>query len=72
MDENDNKKSGRLVLTRKLHESVYIGDDITITILHVEHGKVKIAVSAPRNIPVFRKELLVKKETTGTTDETTN
>lgn len=46
-----------LVLTRKLEESIVIGKDITITILAIEKEKVKIGISAPREIPVIRKEL---------------
>jgi carbon storage regulator len=46
-----------LVLTRKLEESIVIGQDVTITILAIEKDKVKIGISAPRDIPVIRKEL---------------
>jgi carbon storage regulator len=46
-----------LVLTRKLEESIIIGQDVTITILSIEKDKVKIGISAPREIPVIRKEL---------------
>jgi carbon storage regulator len=46
-----------LVLTRKLEESIVIGQDVTITILSIEKDKVKIGISAPREIPVIRKEL---------------
>ncbi len=46
-----------LVLTRKKEESIVIGKDITITILAIEKEKVKIGISAPREIPVIRKEL---------------
>jgi carbon storage regulator len=46
-----------LVLTRKLDESIVIGQDIVITVLSIEKDKVKIGISAPREIPVVRKEL---------------
>jgi carbon storage regulator len=46
-----------LVLTRKLEESIVIGQDVTITILSIEKDKVKIGINAPREIPVIRKEL---------------
>ncbi|MEI8132443.1 MAG: carbon storage regulator CsrA [Leptolinea sp.] len=46
-----------LVLTRKLEESIVIGQDVIITILAIDKDKVKIGISAPREIPVLRKEL---------------
>ena len=46
-----------LVLTRKQEESIVIGKDITITILAIDKEKVKIGISAPREVPVIRKEL---------------
>lgn len=46
-----------LVVSRKKGESILIGDDIEITIIKVEEGAVKIAISAPKNIPILRKEL---------------
>ena len=46
-----------LVLTRKLEESIVIGQDVTITILAIDKDKVKIGISAPREIQVLRKEL---------------
>ena len=46
-----------LVLTRRLDESLVINDNIVITILAVEGDKVKIGVSAPREVPVLRQEL---------------
>ncbi len=46
-----------LVLTRKLEESIVIGKDVTITILAIDKEKVKIGISAPREVPVVRKEL---------------
>ena len=49
-----------LVLTRKSGESLYIGDDIVITVIDVRKGQVKIGVEAPKSVPVYRKELLEK------------
>jgi len=46
-----------LVLTRKLEESIVIGQDVTITILAIDKDKVKIGIIAPREIQVLRKEL---------------
>jgi len=47
-----------LVLTRKNGESIKIGDEIEITILSSKNDQVKIGIKAPKNIEVFRKEIL--------------
>lgn len=47
-----------LVLTRKKDESVVIGDEIEIIISEISEDKVKIAIKAPKNIKIFRKELI--------------
>lgn len=46
-----------LVLTRKNGESIKIGDDIEITILSLKNDQVKIGISAPKNVEVYRKEV---------------
>ncbi len=48
-----------LVLTRKTNQSIMIGDEIEISVLGVSGDKVRIGISAPKNIPVFRKEVYV-------------
>lgn len=47
-----------LVLARKLEESIIIGDNVTIKIISIEKGVVKIGIDAPRDISIVRKELL--------------
>ena len=47
-----------LVLTRKLMEKVYIGDEICVTIVRLEGGQVRLGIEAPREISVVRAELL--------------
>lgn len=47
-----------LVLTRKVEESILIGDDIEIMVLGVSGDKVRIGINAPREIDVFRKEVM--------------
>ncbi len=47
-----------LVLARKLDESIVIGDDITIKVISVEKGVVKLGIDAPRDISIVRSELL--------------
>jgi len=46
-----------LVITRKKGESLLIGNDIEITISKIDDGSVKIAIDAPREITILRKEL---------------
>jgi carbon storage regulator len=46
-----------LVLSRKLEESIMIGDKIEIKIIAVHGETVKLGIVAPRNIPVHRKEV---------------
>jgi carbon storage regulator len=46
-----------LVITRKKGESILIGEDIEITVVKTEDGSVKLAISAPKNITILRKEL---------------
>ena len=46
-----------LVLTRKTNQSIMIGDEIEISVLSVAGDKVRIGIDAPRDIPVFRKEV---------------
>ena len=46
-----------LVLTRKLEESVMIGDNIEIKVISVHGETIKLGITAPRSIPVHRKEV---------------
>jgi carbon storage regulator len=47
-----------LVLTRRSDESIIIREDIVVTVLAIEGDRVKLGVSAPREISILRKELL--------------
>ena len=51
-----------LVLSRKINQRIYIGDDITITVCEVDRGKVRIGIEAPRGMPIFREELLTAEQ----------
>ena len=46
-----------LVLGRQRNESIMIGDDIEITIVDVRGDKVRLGITAPKNIPVHRREI---------------
>lgn len=46
-----------LVITRKKGESLLIGDDIEITVTKIDDGSVKIAINAPKEISIVRKEI---------------
>jgi len=49
-----------LVLTRKGNQSIMIGDDIEVSVLAIMGEKVRIGIDAPRNVPVFRKEVYLE------------
>ena len=53
-----------LILSRKIEEAIIIGDSITVKILGMHEGQVKIGIEAPKEIKVFRSELydLIQKE----------
>lgn len=46
-----------LVLTRKLNESIIIGSGIEIKVARINGNQVRIGITAPKNIPVYRKEI---------------
>ena len=59
-----------LVLTRRLNQSIKIGDDIEVTVIEVRGDQVRLGVSAPRDVSVHRKEvyLQIQSEADGTSE----
>ena len=47
-----------LIFSRKIDEKIKIGNDITLTIIEVRGEYVKVGVEAPKNVKVFRQEVL--------------
>ena len=53
-----------LVLSRRVGESIVIGDDVTVTVLDVRGDVVRVGIDAPRSVTVHRAELLRELEET--------
>jgi carbon storage regulator len=49
-----------LVLTRKSNQSIMIGDNVEVSVLSVLGEKVRLGIQAPRDVPVFRKEVYLE------------
>lgn len=49
-----------LALSRKVNESIVIGNDIEITVLEVKGDQVKLGISAPKAVPIYRKEIYLQ------------
>ncbi len=61
-----------LILTRRVGESLMIGDDVSITILGVKGNQVRVGVNAPRDVSVHREEIYqrIQKEHNNTKNGT--
>ncbi|MBP3621387.1 MAG: carbon storage regulator CsrA [Lachnospiraceae bacterium] len=62
-----------LALSRKQGESIMIGSDIEITVLEIKGEQIKLGISAPKSVPVYRKEIYAQiqeanRETVNTLD----
>ncbi|MDG1873711.1 MAG: carbon storage regulator CsrA [Mariniblastus sp.] len=51
-----------LVLSRKVGERIWIGDEISVTVVRITGGGVRIGIEAPAEMPVVREELKLKLE----------
>jgi carbon storage regulator len=47
-----------LVLSRKLGEKIRIGEDIIVTVVDIDRGKIRLGIEAPTEVPILRQELL--------------
>ena len=49
-----------LILSRKTGESIHVGDSVTVTVLGVARGQVKLGIAAPRELTVHREEVYLR------------
>lgn len=52
-----------LILQRRAGESLVIGEDITVSVLSVDGARVRLAITAPEDVPILRTELLTARQT---------
>ena len=49
-----------LILTRKVNETLMVGDDVSVTVLGIKGGQIRIGINAPRDVGVHRQEVYAK------------
>jgi carbon storage regulator len=61
---NADKERNMLILTRRVGETLMIGEDVTVTVLGVKGNQVRIGVNAPKDVAVHREEIFerIKRE----------
>ena len=60
-----------LILTRRIGETVIIGDDVTVTVLGIQGSQARLGINAPKDVSVHREEiyLRIQKEKEGTSTD---
>ena len=61
-----------LILTRRVGETVMIGNDVTVTILGVKGNQVRVGINAPKNVAVHREEIYERIKREGEQDSRTS
>lgn len=61
-----------LVLSRRVSERIVIGDNIEVVVVSVDRGKVRLGIKAPKEVAVFRRELLSASPESKIQDDSAN
>ena len=55
------KVSRMLALSRKKDEAIIINDDVEVTVIEIKGDQVKLGITAPKSVPIYRKGMLIRK-----------